>query len=373
MPIGCVLIPQFPAWTLRKHGADCPLAVISQGTVIAVDPEAKSSGVQQGMAVGRAETLCNGLSVYPRDRALESAEWERVEKALNATTPYVECDAPGRSCLDPHDRPKLQKVVRELGAQAALAPTRIDAWLAALKAVRGEMLEISDSDLRGFRRDIPVEDLVAVGVAEEVTERLRLFGYKTVSAVGDLSKKHLRAQFGEEGKRLYDRLNAERGSSVSVYTPPPTIEKGHRFERPRLEPGPITQVTESLVEEAIIELEERTTQRLTLELIHRNQDETVISRTLREPENRKHALCSTAETLLKEGLTEAAAVEEVKVVFAALANQKARQGNLFFERPAVQEAIRKVHQKYPESLQRAVLSQDAVFEEDQVRYEPATA
>jgi len=373
MPIGCILIPHFPAWTLRRQGASCPLAITYEGTVIAASPEAASRGVQKGMSAGRAESLCDGLSLYPRDRALEVAEWERVEKSLNATTPYLECRVPGRSYLKPHDREKLKEAIRDLGAQAAIAPTRIDAWLAALKAVPGEMLEISDANLHGFRRDLPVENLVAVGVDEDVCDRLRLFGYKNIAAVGELSEKHLRAQYGEKGEQLHDRLNAEEVPSVSVYTPPPTVERTHRFEPPRLEPGPVMQVVESLIEEATTQLDGRTTQRLTLELIHRDQDETVISRTLREPENRKHALCSTAKTLLKKALTDVAAVEEMTVVFAALANQKARQGTLFFDRPAVQEAVRRVHEKYPEILQRAVLAQDAVFEEDQVRYEPVDA
>lgn len=373
MSVGCILIPHFSARVLLEHDVPPPVAVVSSGHVISVGPQARSSGVEPAMTVGRAQTLCADLSVVSPDRALENAEWERVEKLLNSTTPYVETVLPGRSYIEPHDREKLRSVVAAIDAQSAIAPTRIDAHLAARKAVEGELLEIEEGHLRGFRRDLPVEKLVGVGVEEEVAERLALFGYDTVASAGDLSRKHLKAQFGESGEVLYDRLNAEDNPSVSVYSPAPTVERTFRFERPRQEPGPLKTILKSLVEKLAEELDGRTAQGITLELAHHGEGRTVTSRTLREPENRPHALESISSTLLEEALKEGVRIEEMIVRFGALANPEARQGKLFFERPAVQKAIRTVHQKYPGSLQRAVLSPEASFEENRVTYETARA
>lgn len=373
MELGCVRVSHYPAWVLLRHGGSRPLAVLSQGEIVAAGPTARARGVEKGMSPGRAHSLCEDLTLRSRDRSLEYAEWEEVEEKLNTTTPRVERATPGRSFLRPHDVEALRTVVGQLGAQAGLAPTRLDAHLAALKATTGNMLKIPSEHLDAFRRDLPVESLVALGVDPEMTERLDLFGYGTVAAVATLSRRHLEAQFGEKGAQLHSRLQGAEESSVSVYASPPTIEEAFRYEHPRSEPGPIETTITSLVEEAAAELEGRTAQRLTVELVSRREGRRVASRTLREATSSEDALCSTAHTLLRECLSTDVAIEEVRVLLGALAAPDARQASLFFDRPDVHRAIKNVHRKYPGALRRAVLNHDAVFSEEEIRYESASA
>lgn len=370
MSVGCIHVSDYPAWALLQCGAGSPLAVIDQGRVIARGREARTRGVERGMRAGRARTLCEGLALRPRDRALESTVWERVERALNTTTPFVERDMLGRSYIRPHDRGVLERVVKNSGVQAGLAPTRIDAHLAARKAADGRVLEISKEYKTAFRQDLAVEQLGAVGVDPEIADRLRLFGYETVADVATLSKRHLEAQFGEDGGRLYDRLHASGEPSVSVYTPPPTIDLEHRFQRPQGEIGPIKQAVDTLIEEAVSELEGYTTQRLTLRLSCRRTGTLVTSRILREAQSECSPLKSTTHTLLKERLSSKTEIEEVTLVLGALRPADVEQGRLFFERPAVKKAVRTVHKRYPGSLCRAILDREAVFSEDQLQFEP---
>ena len=371
--VGCFLIPNYPAWALLRHGGEPPLAVIDQGHVLAAGRQARAAGVEPGIRAGRARVLCEGITLRPRDHALESALWERVEKALNGSTPYVERAALGRTVFRPHDREELRRIYRGAGAQVGLAPTRLDAHLAARKAAEGRLLEISEEHLQSFRRGMPVERLVPLGVEEEVVERLVLFGYKNVAAVASLSKKHLKAQFGERGTSLYDRLHPSSKPNVSAYGSPPTIEEQRRFERPQRQVGTLEEAVDAMIDEAVAALGQRTTQRLTLRLDCREHGSVQGARILREPQSDGEALKSISHTLLKQQLSSEPAVDEMAVVLGALGQQGAEQGTLFFERPGVRRAVRRVHRRHPGILRRANLDHSAVFHEDRVDWEPALA
>ncbi len=369
--VGWFLIPNYPAWALLRYGEESPIAVIDQGRVLAACRQAQAAGVESGMRAGRACSVCEGITLRPRDRALESALWERVEKALNGSTPYVERAAPGRTIFRPHDREELRRLYRGAGAQVGLAPTRIDAHLAARKAATGHLLEISEEHLQPFRRGMEVERLGAVGVEPEVVERLALFGYETVAAAASLSKKHLSAQFGESGKRVYDRLHPSDPPSVSAYSPPPTVEEDRCFQRPQRQVGAIKETIDTLIESAVDVLGKRTTQRLTLLLECRQHGRIRASRILREAQSREDALKSISHTLLEEELSYGPAVEEITVVLGALGQPRTEQGALFFERPVVKRAIKRVHRRHPGMLRRATLDSRAVFPEDRIHWEPA--
>lgn len=371
--VGCFFIPNYPAWALLQHGGEPPLAVVDQGHVLAAGREAWAAGVEVGIRAGRARVLCEEISLRPRDRALESALWERVEQALNGSTPYVERAALGRSVFRPHDREELRRLYRGAGAQVGLAPTRLDAHLAARKAAEGRLLEISEEHLDSFRRGMSVGRLAPIGVDPEVVERLALFGYKNVAAVASLSKKHLKAQFGERGTRLYDRLHPSSEPTIAAYTSPPTIEEHRRFERPQRQVGTLEEAIDALIEDAVAALGQRTTQRLTLRLDCRQNGPVEGARILREPQSTEDALKSISHTLLKQQLSTEPAVEEIAVVLGALGQQEAEQGTLFFERPGVRRAVRRVHRRHPGILQRARLDHRAVFHEDRIDWESALA
>ena len=375
MEVVCICIPHFEAWSLRYvESGDrkaAPLVVLASGRVVAASLEARRAGVEKGMTKRRVESVCSAATIQSREPALEAAVWERVVERLNETTPYVEPVEPGRVFVQPVREEALQEVVEELGARAGQAPGRAVAWLAALKALPGERLQIASEHVAAFLRRLPVEHLAGIGFDPGHAEHLALFGYDTVAAVRTLTKRHLTAQFGEAGARLHAVLHGD-DAPVPAYVPPPSIERSRRFEHEQLEPGPLRAALDECLEEAAEALDGRVTGRMTLRLVGRTGPPRGAARLLREPKRTAESLQSLARTLLDDMLDGERSVVELAVELAALGSPETRQAHLFAERPHVRRAIEAVQRRYPGALQRAVTNAAAILDEDQLRFEPVT-
>jgi nucleotidyltransferase/DNA polymerase involved in DNA repair len=366
-------IPHFEAWSLRYVESgdreDAPLVVLASGRVVAAGPEAREAGIEKGMTKRRVEAVCSAATMQPREPALEAAVWERVVERLNETTPYVEPVEPGRAFVRPVREEALREVVSRLGARAGRAPERSVAWLAALKALPGELLQIAPEHVEAFLKRLPVEHLTGTGFDARHAEHLALFGYDTVAAVRTLTKRHLTAQFGEAGARLHAFLQDD-DASVPAYVPPPSIERSRRFEHEQLEPGPLRAALDECLEEAAEVLEGRVAGRMTLRLVGRTGPAREAARLLREPRGTAESLRGLARTLLDDMLGTEVPTMELEVELAALASPDTRQAHLFAERPHVRRAIEAVQRRFPGALQRAVTNAAAILDEDQVRFEP---
>jgi nucleotidyltransferase/DNA polymerase involved in DNA repair len=375
MDVGCVCIPHVGAWAIRECGGRDDLGdlvVVEAGRVTAASVAAQSAGVETGMTIARVRTICPEATVRPRDPALEAAAWQRVEARLNATTPYVETDAPGRAFVRPHRRDDLARTIEDLDARAALAPSRAVARLAAGKAIRGELLQIEADYVTSFLRRLSVDALGQTVVSPDLAEQLGLFGYDTVHAVRSLSKRHLTAQFGEDGARLHAFLHDD-DPPVSAYVPPPSICEAYTFEHDHEEPGRIETVLAELVEEGVQRLDRRTAQRLTVRLEERGKPTQTAARTLREPKEDAGDLAGLASTLLHTLVHDGMRVSAVSVELGALATPTGRQGRLFHERPGVRKAVEAVEQRYPGAVRRVVTEAAAIFDEDQYDFVPVRA
>ncbi|WP_179862326.1 DNA polymerase Y family protein [Longibacter salinarum] len=372
MDVGCVHIPHVGAWAIREcEGQDDlgELVVVESGRVASASVAAQSAGVERGMTTARVRTLCPDVTVRPRDPALEAAAWQRVEARLNEVTPYVETESPGRAFVRPHRRARLAEVIDDLGARAALAPSRSVAQLAAGKAIRGELLKIDAEHVTSFLRRLPVGALAEAVVPADVAEQLALFGYGTVHAVRALSKRHLTAQFGDDGACLHAFLHDD-DPPISAYVPPPSICESYTFEHTHDEPGRIETILVELVQDAVKRLERRTTQRLTVRLEERNRQTQTAARTLREPKEDAGDLAGLASTLLHTLVHDGMRVSAVSVELGALATPAGRQGRLFNERPGVRKVIEAVEQRYPGAVQRVVTEAAAIFDEDRYDFVP---
>ncbi|MEZ4784846.1 MAG: hypothetical protein R3F28_12320 [Candidatus Kapaibacterium sp.] len=90
-------------------------------------------------------------------------------------------------------------------------------------------------------------------------ERLDLFGYRRLEQLGRLSRRHLAAQFGMEGVRLYEFLHGEPRCRLPLWTPPPGVEATFQWEERVREPVEWLDVLDKLCQDGADDLAPRRT------------------------------------------------------------------------------------------------------------------
>lgn len=374
----CLNLSNVPAWAVShlnrrrtaKSAPQDPFIVVEAGHVVGVSRSPRRHGVEVGMTSSRAISLCEHANIYPRDVGLEKALWEHTLEDLNRQTPRIESSSVGTAWFEPIPNSNLQNWLRGTTFRVGIARSRSTARLAAWKASKGRYICIQDPYQDQFLSRVPVRALASIGFSDELVDRLVLFGYDTVQAVHGLTKRHLDAQFGEEGQRLYRFLASDEGR-VSFYSPPPSIEATRDIERPGAEMGTLQSVIADCAEALEDQLRGRAGQHLVLTLRGRGQEGTA-SRIMREPRSRAEQLRRTAGRLLKELFSPDLCVRSLQIELRALCTQEKKQADLFFQRPEVKRAVSAVERRFPDAIVRSVRDEHAVFPEQRFRYEPVS-
>jgi len=306
----------------------------------------------------------------PRDTALEEASWNDVLGRLYETTPRISTPRRGLVYYEPLNfegpttRSPSVQLVERLNIQGAVAPARSFARLAAFRSGPGRILDLAKEDVDAFLGSFQTSWLPQVSsVPKEVADRLVLFGYRTLRDLRGLSKKHLSAQFGDVGTRIYQLLYPGDVSRVSMMQPLPRVSQRFTFEQPVREPGSLRPVVKRLVTRCCNRLADRFCQRIEVRFTQRSGDEHITSRVLRGLTREEEVLQKQAAILLKKLLRDDRRVQTVQLVLGALGRPVAEQGSLFAQRPKIQAAVDAVQRRYPEALLRAVTDPNAVFEE----------
>ncbi|MEX2401439.1 MAG: hypothetical protein WD423_11760 [Rhodothermales bacterium] len=396
MQFGCLHIPAFPAWAFEhvapatvsdssartdsaartdsSPGVDvpapaAPVVVIAAGKVVAFSRRLRSTGIENGIPAERAERLApKGTLLRHRDAQLEQAAWEDVLHEVNTYTPFLEEDRPGRLYVKPFKG--LRDVTARLCARTAVAPHRSTALLGTLRAAEGHVLVVRARHVRAFLDRFAVERLDALHFSEDLIEQLPLFGFDTLGAAAGLAYRHLRAQFGEEGERLYRLLHPNEEDPISLYKPPPSIRRAYEFDHPRSEPGEVLPALEYVLRRAATELKGHGAQRVKITLHDRLRPSVFACRVLPEASSDVRRLFATVKTLLETALETGATVQAVELELGSLRTTQPEQAGLFFQRPSTEKAVRAVCRRYPDVMRRPVAHPEAVFEEDRASLEP---
>ncbi len=371
--IGCLYIASFPLWAFgRAQPEECaPVAVVSGGRVIAASAECRRAGIVLGMAAGRAAALLPDAALAARDRPLEEAAWEQALEEVNRLTPFMEDAGEGTAYFTGASPEEVQVLAERLGGRIGFARHRSFALLAALRAAPGRVMEVGGHQEKAFMARFGTARLVAAGFAEEFVEALQLFGYESLQQVGSLSERHLKGQFGDEGKRLFEMLHPGEEPPVPLFKPAPVIRAFYDFEHPATEPADLLPVLDALAHEAAGALGACHCRRIRLSLTVRGRPMPLYaSRALPEPVCDGRRISQTVQMLLTERLEPDMETDAVAVELGALRVLDLRQQSLFTERPSVYEAVRVVHRKFPASLWRAVAVPSALLHEDEMRLEP---
>lgn len=218
MKLCCVLLSHF-AWrceVLRRPDLAGRPAVItcaegSRKTVFDYSPEI--TGVTRDMPLQQALSRQREAVIIQADMACYREVFERILDELERVSPLVEgnmpgdiyigCDGLGR--LYPDDRALVtavrQAVPEAFGARFGIADGKFPARLMAMAVAPGAFQSATPGDIAAGIADLPCDVLP---VSLKIKSRLRDFGLRTLGQVGALERPRLEAQFGPEGRRLWE-------------------------------------------------------------------------------------------------------------------------------------------------------------------------
>ncbi len=255
MRIACILIPHFPVAVERQRDPSLcgrPLVIgetpDQRKAVLDCSPEAEARGVRVGMPLRAALALCRNALFLPPHPSRYSDVFDSLLAALETFSPEVEPGALGRAYLNAdglsrHYEGELdlgERIIRSLRettglvAAVGVAEGKFVAWTAAITSQPGQVCTVPEGNEAEFLRPLDVallahfdtpsqirladfqiregtkKQLISIGqssvpaASADTLRRLDLYGLRTLGDLAALAPGPLQAQFGNEGKRLYD-------------------------------------------------------------------------------------------------------------------------------------------------------------------------
>jgi DNA polymerase-4/protein ImuB len=186
-----------------------------RGAVLDCSAEAEAQGVRVGVPLRQALGLCPSASFLPSDLPRYGDAFDRILRALETTSPLVDpaalgCAFIGLDGLNGHYRDEmalgdaLAQAVRNasgLMPSVGLAEGKFTARVAATVSAPGEVCLVPKGQERQFLAPV---DVSLLPYSRDTLRRLELFGLRTMGDLASLPLGAVQAQFGREGKRIWE-------------------------------------------------------------------------------------------------------------------------------------------------------------------------
>jgi DNA polymerase-4/protein ImuB len=186
-----------------------------RGAVLDCSVEAEAQGVRVGMPLRQALGLCSSASFLRPDLPGYGDAFDWILRALEAVSPLVEpaaagCAFVGLDGLDGHYRDEmalgdaLAQAVRHasgLVPSIGLAEGKFTARVAATVSAPGEVCLVPPGQEKKFLAPI---DVSLLPCSRNTLRHLGLFGLRTMGNLASLSLGAVQAQFGSEGRRIWE-------------------------------------------------------------------------------------------------------------------------------------------------------------------------
>jgi DNA polymerase-4 len=204
-----------------------------RGVVSTCSYEARACGVRTAMPMAQAQRLCPQAVFLPVDMqtyiAVHTALLELFRRFTDLVEPvsideaFLDVSASRRLFGTPEEiAERLQGLIREehnLSCSIGIGPTKLLAKLAANLKKPGGITTLSEEDVGGRLRELPVGELSGIGPVTR--ERLRSFGMTTVGHLQDASPAFLEATLGRGASALKELAFGGDSAPVRAGQPPP--------------------------------------------------------------------------------------------------------------------------------------------------------
>lgn len=347
---GVLWLADFPVWAWRRLEpalAERELLVVAAGQVVSLTPALRQAGIRVGFSRERALALAPRAEVRLVDGIPQGLIEEEVLQACNRYTPWLESQRAGLlvARLTAHE---LAELAASFGARAGLASDRSSAYLAALAARPGQLLQVATGHEQLFRQALPLALLGRSELSPDCLQKLAWLGFNTVASLLGLTRAQLQARLAE-GELLYWLSRWEDRRPVPLYSPPLELESRWSKEE---ELDDFEPVLRHLLGELLPRLGARRVSRVTVEA-----DSVQFRRYLQSPTARPGPLWNA---VLRAGQDALAACrerpDELSLRLGGLLSPPARQELLFAParrslRPeGLQKALRRLEARLPGRL-----------------------
>ena len=228
--IACLLIPGFELRAALRARPALALKPAALGPAAGEEPvlgpvtaAAEAAGVEPGMRLGEALSLCPDLTLVEQDPATAEQEWELLLKRLEDSGFAVDSAALG--CVYFESRgverlygglePALKRALAAVGpawdARIGAADRRFAALAAATVARSGQVLIVSDRKTRDFLAPLP---LTLLPVEPERREELEELGVRRLGQLAGLPGAAVAERLGPDGRRAWSLARGEKRGKV---------------------------------------------------------------------------------------------------------------------------------------------------------------
>jgi protein ImuB len=228
--IACLLIPGFELRAALWERPALALAPAALGPGPGEEPvlgpvtaAAEAAGVEPGMRLGEALSLCPDLALVEQDPSAAEQEWEELLKRLEDSGFAVE--SAGAGCVFFESRgverlygglePALKRALAAVGpawdARIGAAERRFAALAAANVARSGQVLIVSDRKTRDFLAPLP---LTLLPVESERREELEELGVRRLGQLAGLPGAAVAERLGPDGRRAWSLARGEKRGKV---------------------------------------------------------------------------------------------------------------------------------------------------------------
>jgi hypothetical protein len=281
------------------------------------------------------------------------AYWDALVDRLHTCTPLISLPYRGRVFCGLDDIHVLRELVLSYNLQAAVANTRHDALLQSCRATHGRIDAYDGSD------DVPTSVLtriIELEIQDHDIERLTLFGLDTIGNLRGLTERHLSAQFGHRGTKLYHFLHEHDDSPLPFYVPAPSIIVAERYDNVQQEPGPIFESLDRSARRAYTLLGTRSTWRVEVACLDKaDQPVAVRERILRSGCQQLQQLLTHLHALIRDLLTQCRHWWGLRIRLASLALPVAEQTALFSPAKCAHDVAREMLPRYGHVMRKIVI------------------
>ena len=260
MKIACVLITHLPVKVeLRRYpeieGKPVIIAEEYGSQQLVLDSSPSARGVVGGMPLQEATSRCKDARLLPADRPFYETAFRRVMDSLQQRSPLVErrelgCAYVGLDGLTEMYRGEAGLITSLLGVAPAnfnprvgVASGKFPAYVAAVTTGGGQATRAPD-DAAGFLAGVSVDLLP---LSWDARSRLHGFGLHTLGQLARLEVGAVQAQFGADGKRIWELANGIDPSPLVACPAEAAVSEYLTFPTPAVTRQEILTAVEALL------------------------------------------------------------------------------------------------------------------------------